>query len=111
VLTHVTALEQRAVSGPPARVVVDGPQELEGERLGLEVVQERELLLEIEELLVGPREEEVREVADVGEAERLDLRAQLRVELAHPPHPGVLERVVLGATITWRLRTASTTGE
>jgi hypothetical protein len=75
-------------------VVVDRPEELEGERLRLEVVQERELLVELEELLVGPREEEVREVADVGEPEGSDLGLQLRVELAHPPHPRVLERVV-----------------
>jgi len=76
-------------------VVVDGPQELECERLRLEVVQERELVLEAEELLVRPREEEVRKMPDVGEAEGLDLRAQVRVERAHPPHPRVLEWVML----------------
>ena len=75
-------------------MVVDRPEELEGERLGLEVVQERELPVELKELLVGSRKEEVREVADVGEPEGSDLGLQLRVELAHPPHPRVLERVV-----------------
>lgn len=58
-------------------------------------MQERQLLLEVEEFLVGPREQEVRKVADVGEAERLDLGPQPGVELAHAPHPRVLERVVL----------------
>src|SRR4029453_2843757 len=55
---------------------------------------EGELLLELEELLVGAREEEVREVARERKPESLDLVLQPRVEPVYAPHPHMLKRVV-----------------
>jgi hypothetical protein len=92
-------------------VVVDRPHELERERLRLEVVEKGELLVELEELLVGPREEEVGEVAGVGEPERLDLAFSLGSSRRIRRTQACWSGWCRGATSTCRLSTASTTGE
>jgi len=78
-----------------AGVVVERPQEVERERLGIMLLEVPEILLEVGELALGRRRDEARHRPSVGEAELRDAPLQPGRELAHGTDPVVLERVVL----------------